>query len=360
MRQEVVIQRSRTQNLWMGIPGIEVTPAGRLFVAWFSGGFAEPHPENRIFLQISDDDGHDFSTPQVLVDPEGSARAFDPTLWLAPTGDLYLIYNLGDPESGFNGIEYITCSNPDHPKVTWTPPTRIAYNAPFSFRINKPIVLSNGDWAMPVTWSHQGISWDRETAQKWRNPSALWDFQKLMWKSPATDPRDWFPLGGEVQGIGLSSDNGQTWQLHGAVESAAWSLENMLVQRSDGTIIMYMRTGEGHVWQSNSQDNGRTWTPAKPTELLNPGTRFFIAKLSDGTWLLINTPDPKARKAIYAYRSHDEGQTWTPGYCIDPRNNVSYPDAAQSTQGTIYVVHDFDRYGSSEIILSLFSPEEIG
>ena len=35
---------------WQGIPGIERTPKGRLFVSWFSGGTKEPAPENTVYL----------------------------------------------------------------------------------------------------------------------------------------------------------------------------------------------------------------------------------------------------------------------------------------------------------------------
>jgi hypothetical protein len=46
------------------------------------------------------------------------------------------------------------------------------------------------------------------------------------------------------------------------------------------------------------------------------------------------------------------------GLQLDARDRVSYPDAVQAPDGTIYAVHDHDRGGAGEIVLSIFSEEE--
>ena len=35
-----------SQRVWQGIPGLERTAKGRVFVSWFTGGPKEPAPEN--------------------------------------------------------------------------------------------------------------------------------------------------------------------------------------------------------------------------------------------------------------------------------------------------------------------------
>jgi len=40
---------------WQGIPGLERTAKGRVFVSWFTGGPHEPAPENAVVLSHSDD-----------------------------------------------------------------------------------------------------------------------------------------------------------------------------------------------------------------------------------------------------------------------------------------------------------------
>jgi hypothetical protein len=69
---------------------------------------------------------------------------------------------------------------------------------------------------------------------------------------------------------------------------------------------------------------------------------------------------PTRRTGITASLSSDEGRTWRGKLVLDPRDNVSYPDAAQASDGTIYAVHDRERYGAAEILLSIFTKKDIG
>jgi hypothetical protein len=47
------------QRTWQGIPGIERTAKGRVFVSWFTGGTKEPEPENTLGLLAGRDGGAD-------------------------------------------------------------------------------------------------------------------------------------------------------------------------------------------------------------------------------------------------------------------------------------------------------------
>jgi predicted neuraminidase len=329
-RKETIISIRQSGNKWQGIPGIERTSGGRLFVSWFSGGNKEPESENKVYLQISDDDGKTFSEPEVIADPPGLARAFDPTLWIDPRGVLWLIYNQGNAQTGEHGVFARLCYIPDAKKLVWTEPRRLGFNVPFSFRLNKPTVLSSGEWLMPVTWC-------------------------------AEEVKNWFAGSGQhqVQGVGVSRDQGQSWKVYGQVDAPPWALENMIMEKKDGTVLMFIRTGDGVIWQSSSHDGGKTWSQGSRTAIVNPGTRFFIRKLRSGRWLLINTPNPCDRKTMVACLSSDEGKTWSDGLMLDERDQVSYPDAIQAADGTIYAVHDRDRYGVGEVILSVFKESDI-
>jgi hypothetical protein len=60
-----------------------------------------------------------------------------------------------------------------------------------------------------------------------------------------------------------------------------------------------------------------------------------------------------------AFLSADDGRTWSGGLLLDQREGVSYPDAAQGADGTIYVIYDYDRRGAREILMARFSEEDI-
>ena len=179
---QIVTTASRIGQTWAGIPGVEITPGGRLFIAWYSGGEKEPDPENTIYLCTSADHGATFTPPEILAVPRDGARAFDPTLWLAPTGALWLIFNRGNKDTAQHGIFARICAQPDAGNLSWGDEFRLGYDAPFSFRMNKPTVLSSGEWLMPVTHS----------------PNLTYG---------------WSAGQNQFQGVGISLDQGQTWQL---------------------------------------------------------------------------------------------------------------------------------------------------
>lgn len=314
---------------WQGIPGVERTPKGRLFVSWFSGGTKEPMPENTVYLCHSDDDGKTFTGPQPMAGPRDGGRAFDPTLWRDPTGTLWYIFNRGNKDKAEHGVYALTCANPDATPLVWSEEFRVGYDeASLSFRMNKPTVLTTGEWIMPVTHAAEPI-------------------------------HDWFAGPKQLQGVGVSSDQGKTWKLHGALKAPHWALENMVVELRDGRLWTLIRTGAGVLWQSHSSDKGVTWTEAHATDIPNPGSRFFIRRLASGNLLLINHYKFKGRSHLTARLSADDGKTWNEGLLLDERSNVSYPDAVQDKDGTIWAVHDRDRGGDGEILLSTFREEDV-
>jgi predicted neuraminidase len=323
------IVATKQDRLWLGIPGIERAANGRLWCTFYSGGPREPDPDNLLLLTTSADDGASWSTPEVIVNPAGATRAYDPALWHDPAGCLWLIYNQANLETREFDLWAMTTDQSSSARPRWTAPRRIAIAAPFAVRLNKPIVLRTGEWLLPVTWGRKA-------------------------------PEGWFPGAEQLQGVAISTDGGASWALHGAVEAPPWALENMLVVRRDGSLWMLIRTGSGVLWQSYSSDGGRTWAEGTPTGIINPGVRFFVGRIASGRLLLINTPDPKRRQRLCAYLSEmgDDG-VFRGELELDARDRVSYPDAVQAPDGTIYAVHDCDRNGAGEIIFNVFAEREI-
>jgi predicted neuraminidase len=311
----------------MGIPGIERTAAGRLFVTFFSGGKKEPSPHNRIYLTQSDG-GKQFAQPTVIIDPPGETRAYDPALWIDPDGRLWLFHNLSNERTNTHDVWAITCDRPDGDEPRWSDPRRIGFDVAFAFRLNKPTVTQHGAWLLPVTWHDEKID------------------------------KGWH-TGRELQGVAISTDRGNNWSLHGEVHAPPWAIENMIVERSDGELLMYIRTGDGVIWQSHSTDGGHHWANGERTNITNAGSRFFFRKLQSGRWLLINSPRPDSRTSLVAQLSEDEGKTWSDPLVIDDRDNVSYPDAVETPDGGIVIVHDRERETVGEVILSRFAESDL-
>ena len=71
-------------SVFQGIPGIAVSPHGRIFTVCYSGGHDE-NGENYVVLWFSDDRGVTWNPPVAVVDPEpADIRAFDAVPWFAP------------------------------------------------------------------------------------------------------------------------------------------------------------------------------------------------------------------------------------------------------------------------------------
>jgi predicted neuraminidase len=322
-------QAPNVKRTWQGIPGLERTPKGRLFVSWFSGGPKEPAPENTVYLCRSDDQGKTFTEPMPMAGPIGTGRAFDPTLWLDPAGKLWYIFNRGNKDMAEHGVYARTCADPDAATPVWSSEFHVGYDeAPLSFRMNKPTVLSAGQWIMPVTHAAEPI-------------------------------HDWFAGPKQLQGVGISTDQGKSWTLHGSLKAPHWALENMIVELRDGRLWMLIRTGSGVLWQSHSADRGRTWTAATATTIANPGSRFFIRRLASGNLLLVNHYKFKGRSHLTAQLSADDGQTWNEGLLLDERGGISYPDGVQADDGLIWIVYDRDRQGAGEILLTTFREADV-
>jgi len=314
---------------WQGIPGLERTAGGRIFVSWFSGGRQEPAVENTVYLSQSDDQGHTFLEPSPMAGSRNGERCYDPTLWIDPNGKLWYIFNRSNRETAEHGVYARICEQPDATPPQWGKEIRLGFDAAaLSFRMNKPTVLTSGAWILPVTHASERIE-------------------------------AWFAGAKQRQGVAISKDQGRTWSLHGSLEAPDWALENMIVELKDGRLWMLIRTGAGVLWQSHSSDQGLNWSKAFPSSIPNPGSRFFVRRLASGNLLLVNHYKFKGRSHITARTSEDDGVTWNEGLLLDERSNVSYPDGAQDRSGVIWMVHDRQRYGAGEILLSSFREEDV-
>ncbi len=325
---EPAVKADFAHRTWQGIPGLTLSAKGRVFVSWFTGGKQEPSPDNTVYLCQSDDAAKTFTEPLPMAGPKSGSRAFDPTLWIDPDGRLWYIFNRGNKESAEHGVYARRCDDPDATPLVWTDEFRVGYEVPFSFRINKPTILSTGEWIMPVTHAKEVT-------------------------------HAWFADKTQLQGVGISTDKGRTWSLHGALKAPPWALENLVVECLDRSLWMFMRNGSGFLWESMSTDKGRTWSEPRATSIPNPGSRFFFRRLASGHLLLVNQYQSKGRSHLAARLSTDDGATWNTGLMLDERNKVSYPDGVEDKDGVIWIVYDRDRQGAGEILIAKFKEQDV-
>jgi predicted neuraminidase len=316
---------------FQGIPSLACGRDGRLWAVWYGGVTPAEDENNYVILAVSADNGTTWSDEKLVIDPDGPVRAFDPEIWLAPDGRLWLFWAQGlDKPSKFgpSGVWAMTAMEADGPETTWSSPRRLCDGV----MMCKPIVLSAGEWALPVSF------WARRSAGS--------------------------------AGIVVSSDGGATWTERGAVDvppDVRDFDEHMLVERQDGTLWMWVRTKYG-IGESASRDGGRTWSALTPSAVPHVNSRFFVRRLRSGRLLLVRH-DPAngdfadgtsrgTRSDLKAFVSDDDGASWGGGLLLDDRRGVSYPDGDESEDGTIWITYDYDRTGARDVLMASFREED--
>lgn len=308
---------------FQGIPSVAVTRTGRLWATWYAGKTPAEDHNNYVVVATSGDGGENW-TERLVIDPdgEGPVRAFDPELWIDPSGRLWSFWAQSAGHAGtVAGVWAMTNDEPDRESAAWSAPCRLADGV----MMCKPIVLSSGEWMLPVsTW--------RETDNS----------AKLV----------------------VSADQGKTFGLRGAchVPKDLRSYdEHMVVEKTDGTLWMLVRTSEG-IGESLSTDGGMTWSALSASSIQHPSSRFFIRRLDSGNLLLVKhgpIREKTGRSHLTAYASTDDGKSWSEGLLIDKREGVSYPDGQQWNGGPIYIIYDHSRTGDREILMSRFTEDDV-
>lgn len=317
--------------------GIDRTPGGRLWACWVAGGDS---PAAYFVLATSDDDGATWSRPRLVVDTHDKdlprpRSTLVGNLWTDPLGRMWLFFDQSmDMFDGRGGVWATVCENPDAAEPKWSTPKRITDGV----MLNKPTVLSTGEWMAPVSLDQRGGFGPFKGC-----------FTELDSKRGAN--------------VFVSTDQGKTWQRRGAAvfPSPNWH-EHMIVERKDGSLWMLARTGKG-IMESQSTDAGRTWSKPQPSSINHPVARFFIRRLASGNLLLVKhgalIDKHDGRSQLTAWLSDDDGKTWVGGLMLDERTGVSYPDGLQATDSAIYISYDRNRAKDGEILLARFTEKDV-
>ncbi len=316
---------------------------GRLWSLMVSGGITEGAGMVNL-LFASDDDGKTWGEPKFLLKgPTENVSAADEVLWMDPDGRMWWFYcqsydcsryGVGQASAtdGRGGVWAMYTDNPGDETPAWSSPVRF-----FDGMMNtKPTVLERdagdlkaGTWLVNVSYPAQkdfGVPYNYST-------------------------------------VYASSDKGKTWVYRGGIKENIGGIENMIVQRSDGSLLMGLRSAG--INYSESSDGGKTWTPRHaPENLINKvGSRFYLGRLDSGTLLLVyNAGGPSGRETerfnMTAALSYDDGVTWPKKLLLDDRY-TSYPDAHIASDGTIYITYDNGRDQNGVIYMAKITKEDI-
>ncbi|GHF75785.1 putative neuraminidase [Amycolatopsis bartoniae] len=123
-----------------------------------------------------------------------------------------------------------------------------------------------------------------------------------------------------------SEDCGKTWQRGENVPAGPNVIQPAVWQNDRGQVRMVLRSSAGAVYESTSDDGGRTWALARPTELPNNNSGLDAVRLDDGLVVLAHNPvaaDWGARNPLVLSVSTSDGRRWFRAVTLEER----VPDA---------------------------------
>ena len=315
-------------RMFQGIPGIERTAGGRLYFTFYTGEKGEG-PGNIVLILRSDDEANTKAEiAAAVLPPTAMTRCFDPCLWTAPDGRLWLFWAQSyEWYDGRMGVWCAVCDAPDDEELRFSAPRRIANG----IMMNKPIVTRSGVWLLPC---------------------AIWQFLESE-HNHLPDER--------FSNVYASYDAGETFSLIGHADYAHRYIdEHMLYEKQNGDIAMLIRADAAHgIGKSCSFDGGRTWSAGEDTTLGGPCSRFCVRRLKSGRLILINHVNYTGRSNLTALLSEDDGERWIGGLLLDDRQDISYPDLVEDENGRIFIIYDRRRVHEKEILMAVITEEDI-
>ncbi|UZE31360.1 sialidase family protein [Pseudomonas asplenii] len=226
---------------------------GTLLCTWFAGT-QEGMADIFVLLSRKSPEGEWSEPVKLSEDPTRSEQ--NPILFQPPQGPLWLIWTAQVSGNQETAIIRRRLSHDDG--LTWGP-IETLFDEPGIFVRQPPVILRNGDWALPV------------------------------WYCIALPGEKWVGSH-DVSAVMISSDAGRSWQRHDVPESTG--LVHMNIQQmADASLLGLFRSRwADHIHESRSTDNGRTWSTPVPTELANNNSSMQFVRLASGELALVYNP----------------------------------------------------------------------
>jgi len=296
------------------------TAQHHLVAAWF-GGTAERNPDVGIWLARRAQRGWEPAAEVATgIQPDGKRYpTWNPVLFQAPSGLLFLFYKVGPSTSEWWGV---VKTSRDEGR-TWSDARRLPDGILGPIK-DKPVALRDGTW--------------------------------LAGSSEEGGPQGW-----RVH-FERSRDEGRTWEQIGPIAKGAGfdAIQPTILFPPGGQLEALCRTKQGVIAMTWSSDDGSTWTPLAAAPLPNPNSGIDAVTLADGRLLV-----------VYNHAGHEPGHANGPRYPLDVaisrdglkwehvlvledeprRDGYAYPAVIQTSDRLVHVTYTWDRTTIKHIVM---------
>jgi predicted neuraminidase len=152
-----------------------------------------------------------------------------------------------------------------------------------------------------------------------------------------------------------SSDGGKTWTIvrpQPLVSAREFdAIQPSILQHPGNRLQAVGRTRDQYVFQTWSNDSGRTWEPLMLTDLPNPSAGIDAVTLRDGRHLIVYNHTKKGRSPLNVALSRD-GKVWEAALVLerDP-GEYSYPAVIQAADGMIHITYTWKRERIKHVVV---------
>ena len=295
--------------------GTIVETASGLVAAWFGG---KQERDSSVGIWVARYHKGHWMPPSEVANgwQESGPRlpTWNPVLFQSATGTLMLFYKVGpDPEHWW-GMVMTSADAGAH----WSKPRRLPPGILGPIK-NKPIQLADGTIVSPSSTEHGG-----------------WHIH-----------------------VERSSDDGKTWSASEDVPSHGIdAIQPSLLVRPQGDIEAIGRTRQGKLFQTQSPDGGRHWSPLSLLDVDNPNAGIDAVLLADGRYLLVYNPTRPGQnwwdgRGTLAIALSKDGVRWKRVLTLEdkPGNEYSYPAVIQTRDGRVHILYTWERKRMRHIVV---------
>ena len=328
---KTIMSNPESRHNYFGWPTAARLQNGKIAVV--ASGFRCRHicPFGKTVISYSDDGGETYTQPApvidtVLDDRDGGILPFGESGVIVTSFNNSTDFQRENPELTTYDSAYLdTVTSEEEAKALGV-----------NFRISRDCAVTFGEiFKSPVTSPH--------------GPLELHD-GTLLWVGRTFNPKnDQRPDADCVQAHKINPDG--TMEYVGSIENIKigdtlmQSCEPCAVLLNDGKILVHIRVEDNNddvftVYQSESCDSGKTWTPPVRLLPIKGGAPPHILKHSSGA-LICTYGYREFPYGIKAMFSFDEGRTWDCGYDIYTNkisDDIGYPSSVELADGSILTV----------------------
>ncbi len=187
--------------------------------------------------------------------------------------------------------------------------------------------IERGEWQCFCDYSdNYGITWNR---------TALLGLNLLALNLPEAGEH------GQAEPVAVSELpplSAQSFNGRGVIQPVIW--------QEMGRLHMYMRSTEGYIYSSVSEDEGKHWTDPQPTELYNNNSGFDVIRVPGGRLFLACNPvrgNWGARTPLALFMGREDGSCWEMFLRLEKgKGEFSYPSLTYAFNG-LWVSYTYNR-----------------